>query len=292
MISAVFRVRPGRCRYRGVPDEMKKVLLFLLVLMMLPCSACADLVLHFIDVGQGDAVLVQCDGACMLVDAGPPEAGQTVNGYIRGLGVSRLDYVVATHEHDDHLLGMPDALSGLEVGTVYSSPAVPMTYWFETILPRLRQDSLNLLRPQSLESFSLGGARAVFLNTLAASDNPNDLSLVLRIDYGETSVLLTADIEGEAEMNLVNSGVPLKADVLKVAHHGGGTSTCEAFVKAVDPRYAVISVGKGNKHGHPHPGPLGNLEKRNVIVYRTDLFGTVTGTSDGKNWTFGVSKAR
>jgi beta-lactamase superfamily II metal-dependent hydrolase len=116
--------------------------------------------------------------------------------------------------------------------------------------------------------------------------------LVLRIDYEKTSVLLTADIEGEAEMNLVNSGLPLKADVLKIGHHGGNTSTCEAFLKAVDPQYAVISVGKGNKHGHPHPEPLSNLEKKNVTVYRTDLFGTIVGTSDGEKWTFEVSKAR
>ena len=290
--SAAFRVTFGRFRYRGVHDTMKKFLLALLALMMLPHMARADLTLHFIDVGQGDSVLVQCGGASMLVDAGPAEAGAVVNAYIRNTGLSELDYVVATHEHDDHLFGMPDALSGLRVGTVYSSPAVPMTYWFESILPRLRQESLVLLRPQSLESFALGDATVTFLNTLTASENPNDLSLVLRIDYGETSALLTADIEGEAEMNLVNSTAPLKADVLKVAHHGGNTSTCEAFVKAVDPRYAVISVGKGNRHGHPHSGPLSNLEKRDVIVYRTDLFGTVTGTSDGKNWTFGVSKAR
>ncbi len=271
---------------------MKRFLLALLLWAMFPHMAYADLVLRFIDVGQGDAVLVQCDGASMLVDAGPAEAGPVVNKYIRSLGLAKLDYVVATHEHDDHLYGMPDALSGLQVGTVWSSPAIPITYWFEKILPRLDQEGLNMLRPKALDSFPLGNAAVTFLNTLAASENPNDLSLVLKIEYGQTSVLLTADIEGEAEMNLLDSGLPLKADVLKVAHHGGNTSTSEAFLKAVDPQYAVISVGKGNKHGHPHREPLSNLEKRNVAVYRTDLFGTVTGTSNGENWTFEVSKAR
>lgn len=272
---------------------IKRVLLIVLVFLVVPFMASAELKVHFIDVGQGDSILVQCDGASMLVDAGPLEAGVVVNDYLRNsVGLSKLDCVVATHEHDDHLFGMPDALSGLETDIVYSSSAIPMTYWFETILPRLRQEGLNLVRPQPLDSFALGGATVTFLNMLTVADNSNDLCLVLRIDYGKTSVLLTADIEGEAEMNLVNSDLPLKADVLKVGHHGGNTSTCEAFLKAVDPQYAVISVGTGNKHGHPHPEPLSYLEKKNVIVYRTDLFGTVVGISDGKSWTFEVSKAR
>jgi competence protein ComEC len=115
---------------------------------------------------------------------------------------------------------------------------------------------------------------------------------VLRVDYGENSVLLTADIEGEAETALLEQDFPVNADILKVAHHGGDTSTCEAFLKAVDPQFAVISVGKGNKHGHPHAGPLSNLKNRNVMVYRTDLYGNITAVSDGHGWTFKVSKAR
>ncbi len=272
---------------------MKKLCFVLVLLLLLPQLAGADLKVHFIDVGQGDSILVQCDGASMLVDAGPYEAGPAVSRYIRETaGLNRLEYVVATHEHDDHLYGMPEALSGLQVDCVYASPAIPMTYWFKQILPVLAQDSLNIIRPEKLGTFRLGGAEVTFLNTLEASENPNDLSLVLKVEYGQTSVLLTADIEGEAEMNLARSDLPLKADVLKIAHHGGNTSTSELFLKAVDPRYAVISVGTGNKHGHPHPEPLNNLEKRNVTVYRTDLFGSIVGISDGINWTFEVSKAR
>ena len=272
---------------------MKRVLLFFLILLLLPHLANADLKVHFINVGQGDSILVQCDGASMLVDAGPLEAGSIVNNYIRNnVGLSKLDYAIATHEHDDHLYGMPDALSGLQVDCIYSSSAIPMTYWFENILPRLNQSSLNLLRPQYLDTFTLGNAKITFLHTLVISDNPNDLSLVLRIDYMQTSVLLTADIEGEAEMDMIHNDTPLKADILKVAHHGGNTSTCEAFLKAVNPKYAIISVGKGNKHGHPHPEPLNNLEKRNIMIYRTDLCGTVVCSSNGETWTFEVSKAR
>ena len=281
-----------RVTWQGADRRIRCLLLALLAALLLPCAAGADLAVHFIDVGEGDAILVLCDGENLLVDAGPAEAGNAVNAYIRKTGLDALNYVIATHAHDDHLAGMPDALSGLQVSVVYSSRAIRTTYWVDNVMPRLNQNYMGLLRPEEQESFSLGNATVTFLDTHARGDNANDYSLVVRIDYGQTSVLLTADIEGEGEMNLVDSGAPIRADVLKVAHHGGNTSTGEAFLKAVAPRYAVISVGQGNKHGHPHPEPLVNLEKQNVVVYRTDLDGTVIGTSDGENWTFEVSKAR
>ena len=265
----------------------------LLLLSLHPPVSCAELKIHFIDVGQGDCILVQCDYATMLVDAGPQDAGHAVNEYLKTVqGLSALDLIVSTHAHDDHLFGMPDALEGLSVGKVFAPAAVPMTYWFESVLPHLNQTGLELARPREYETVTLGSAVVTFLNTLQTAENPNDLSLVLRIDYVNTSVLLTADIEGEAEMHLLNEQVPLKADVLKVAHHGGNTSTSEAFLNAVDPQYAVISVGAGNKHGHPHSEPLRYLEKRNITIYRTDQFGTVIAISDGENWTFEVKKAR
>ena len=267
--------------------------MLVLISLLHPAYSSADLRIHFIDVGQGDSILLQCDGESMLVDAGPQEAGEIVNIYLKQIaGITSLKYVVATHEHDDHLWGMPDALSGLQVGVVYSPPAVSLTYWIDTILPRLNQNALELLRPCENESIALGHAVVTFLNTDNEAENSNDRSLVLRVDYLNTSVLLTGDIEGEAEMNLIYNHTPLSADVLKVAHHGGNTSTSEAFLNAVNPKTAVISVGSGNKHGHPHSEPLRNLEKKNITIYRTDFYGSIVGISDGKKWLFEVSKAR
>ena len=277
---------------------MKAIRSFLFVLVILPVlvyasGAFAEFRLHFIDVGQGDSILVQCDGAAMLVDAGPLEAGRVVNDYLKNTaGITSLDYVIATHEHDDHLFGMPDALAGLSVGTVYSSSAIPMSWWFETVMPGLNPSGLSVLYPGPGDSFTLGSAVVTFLNPLVSGASSNDLSLVVRIDRGEASALLAADIEGEAETALVESGALLKADVLKVAHHGGNTSTGEPFLRAVDPILAVISVGEGNKHGHPHAEPLNNLKKRNVTVYRTDQFGTVILSYDGASWSAEVTKAR
>ena len=272
---------------------MKKGLFLLIFLLLFPVSCFSELSVHFIDVGEGDSILVLSDGASLLVDAGPQEAGVTVNRYIHdSLGLSGLDYVLATHEHDDHLAGMPGALSGLTVGKIFTSPFVSMTYWLKSILPVLRQGNLELAQPVHLDSFPLGSAIVTFIIPDVNSDNPNNHSIVLRIDDGATSVLLAADIEGEAEIALLEQEINLKTDLLKVAHHGGDTSTCEAFLKAVDPQFAIISVGAGNKHGHPHAGPLNNLKNRNITVYRTDLFGTIIARSNGESWSFEVSKAR
>ena len=280
--------RPSPAGLSGFPG-----LLLLLPCLLVPFSAQAEMRIHFMDVGQGDAILVQCGDASMLVDAGPAEAGQAVNRYLtQNLCLTALDYVVATHEHDDHLYGMPDALAGLEVRRVYAPPSVPMTYWLTEVLPRLARQDLQLLKPAENETVPLGEATVTFLNTQSSAENPNDRSLVLLIRYGNTSALLTGDIEGDAETALVNSGAPLKADVLKVTHHGGNTSSSKIFLNAVDPDYAVISVGAGNRHGHPHAEPLRNFERKNITVYRTDLFGTVIGTSNGESWEFEVLKAR
>lgn len=270
------------------------VLIIVLTLTVLPVSsAYAEMKIHFIDVGQGDSILVQCDGEAMLVDAGPEEAGAVVNRYLKeNLEEPVLSAVIATHEHDDHLLGMADALKGMSVRTVYSSRRIPMSWWFANILPFLNQKSLDILNPAFGDSFSLGSVTVTFLNNLALADNPNDLSLVVRIDDGNASVLLAADIEGEAEISMVEGCVPLKADILKVAHHGGNTSTGDLFLKNVDPAWAVISVGKDNPHGHPHTETLSKLNRRNVTIYRTDQFGTIIAIHDGKTWSFEVTKAR
>ena len=269
------------------------VCLLAMILCVFPIAVMAELRIHFINVGQGDSILIQCDGETMLVDAGPLEAGSVVNEYIRNTtGIKTLNYVIATHSHDDHLFGMPEALKGLSVEKVYSSPSISLTYWFSEILPRLRNKDMIVVSPQSEEAFTLGGAEVQFINTPTASENENDHSIACKIVYGENSVLLTADIEGEAEISMLNAGVNLQADVLKVAHHGGNTSTCDAFLNAVNPQYAVISVGTDNPHGHPHQVVLDRLKKKNAIIYRTDYYGTIIAVSDGHEWNFEVMKAR
>ena len=146
------------------------VCLLAMILCVLPIAVMAELRIHFINVGQGDSILIQCDGETMLVDAGPLEAGSVVNEYIRNTtGIKTLNYAIATHSHDDHLFGMPEALKGLSVEKVYSSPSISLTYWFSEILPRLRNKDMIVVSPQSEETFTLGGAEVQFINTPTAS---------------------------------------------------------------------------------------------------------------------------
>ena len=268
-----------------------KALVLTFLMLLLEGSGCAELSIHMLDVGQGDALLILCDGQSLLVDAGPEETGTFVHNYVsQRITDNQLDYVIATHGHADHLGGMTEALRGFSIGQIYTPAAIPMSYWLNHILPKTKGGSFTVNKPQPKETFTLGTATIQFLNVLTEAEIENDLSLVIRIDYENTSVLLTGDLEGAGEISLLEAGADLKADVLKVGHHGGNTSTSDAFLKSVHPRYALISVGKGNKHGHPHQEVLTRLAKNSITVYRTDQFGTIIMTSDGQDWKAEVMK--
>ena len=266
-------------------------IILILSLLLLPVFAFGELKIHIIDVGQGDAILVQCDGQNLLIDAGPEEGGKVVNDYLTNKAdITHLDYVIATHEHDDHLAGMPEALNGLTVQKIYTGTGIPLSYWFKTVLPKVQGNTFSVVRPTQGEYIELGKATVTFFDQMINAENANDLCITIRIDYGQNSILLMADMEGEGEHFLLEQQAALSADILKVGHHGGNTSTSEQFLKAVSPRIAIISVGTGNKHGHPHKEIINRLEKYNVTMYRTDVFGTIILTSDGAEWTVEVSK--
>ena len=249
--------------------------------------------IHFIDVGQGDAILVQCNGESLLIDAGPAEAGRKVNQYLEDiLGSDHLNYVIATHEHDDHIGGMPEALTGFSVGGIWSSSAIPISWWKNHVFPGMKEQSVQIKKPVFGDCFALGGAAVQFINPMEKAENANDLSLAIRITYGNSVVLLMADVETEAEQSILKTGIPLKADILKVAHHGGNSSSSEAFIREVSPDKAVISVGEGNKHGHPNDEPLRCLDKYHATVYRTDQSGTIVCSGNGALWTVKVERTR
>ena len=270
--------------------------LFCLALILICVCLCtesiAELQVYFIDVGQGDAIVVSCDGKYVLIDAGPVNAGIFVNNFLKEhLNISKLDGVIATHNHDDHIGGMPTALNGLTVDKVFTSPTVSMFYWFDSIQPVLRQETLEVTTPEVGDTMKLGDALLTFLN----SDNPilsiNNRSTVVRVDYGNTSFLLVGDAEGDEEQQLINSGVDLSADFLKIGHHGGLGSTGLDFLNAISPKCAIISVGANNDHGHPAQETLTLLENQHIEVYRTDLHGTITCISNGDTITIEIMKA-
>ncbi len=241
--------------------------------------------MHFIDVGQALSVLVECDGQFMLYDGGNVDDGSLVVSYLQSQGVEELQYVFCSHAHEDHVGGLAAALAYFPANHVYSPVTQADTKCFQNFVKYTQQQGLAVEVPAVGTSWPLGSATVTLLGPVAAYSSTNDTSLVVRIDYGSTSFLLTGDMEKTAETDLVNSGANLKADVLQVGHHGSSTSTGYLFLNAVLPEMGIISCGAGNKYGHPHEETLSILRDAGVDVYRTDLQGTITIGSDGQNYT-------
>ena len=244
--------------------------------------------MHFIDVGQALSVLVECDGQFMLYDGGNVDDGSLVVSYLQKQGVEQLQYVFCSHAHEDHVGGLAAVMAKFPAGHAYSPVTESSTKCFNDFVKYTQQQDLQLEVPSVGTVWPLGSATVTLLGPVTGYSETNNTSLVLRIDYGSTSFLLTGDMEKTAETDLVNSGANLKADVLQVGHHGSSTSTGYLFLNVVLPEMGVISCGTGNKYGHPHEETLSILRDAKVDVYRTDLQGTITIGSDGQNFTVGT----
>lgn len=249
------------------------------------------LTISFIDVGQGDSILVQApSGKTMLVDAGVLEMGSRVVSYIKSKSIKKIDILVATHPHNDHIGGMPDVINSFSIGQIYMPKASTNTYSFEKLLTAIKRKGLTVKTAKAGVVLDLGSgitAKMLAPNSTHYEDL-NNYSAVIKITYGKTSFLLTGDAETQSEQEMLKAGYDLKADVLKIGHHGSAYSTSLAFLKAVSPKYAVISVGKNNDYGHPAQVTINRLKYYRIPMYRTDECGTIVATSDGKTITFNV----
>lgn len=246
--------------------------------------------IHFIDVGQGDCSLILCDGKSMLIDGGESSESSKVYAYLKAHGIDHLDYMVATHAHSDHIGGLSGALNYASVGTAFCSVTEYDSKTFSSMVKYLNNQGLTITVPNAGKTFSLGSATVQILGPQRSYDDPNDMSVVLKVTYGETSFLFTGDAERTAEADILDAGYDLSATVLKVGHHGSDTSTSYPFLREIMPEYAVIQVGKDNSYGHPTEDTLSRLRDADVKVYRNDLQGTVICTSDGKSVTFSTEK--
>ena len=246
-----------------------------------------SLTVHFIDVGQADCALLECNGEFALIDGGNTEDTAIVIDYLAAQGVERLSLVVGTHPHEDHIGGLPGVLQAFSADTVWSSATPYYNGYINSFLRAAKTYGGELVYPTVGDTFILGGATVTMLGPVKTDyDDVNDISLVLMVTFGQTRFLFTGDMEQIAETDLLDSGADVKADVLKVGHHGSYSSTSYRFLREVAPAYAVISVGAGNEYGHPHDSTVSKLKNADVIIYRTDKMYNTVATSDGTDISF------
>jgi competence protein ComEC len=255
-----------------------------------PVSDDSDFAIYYIDVGQADSALVVCDGAAMLIDGGNVADSDLVYTFLKDRGVSRLDYIVATHAHEDHVGGLAGALNYAAAGVALCPVTEYAGKAFDNFVKYLERQGVSITVPSPGDTFKLGSANVKVVGPINPSAEPNNTSIVLRITYGATSFLFTGDAERAEESDILDAGYDISATVLKVGHHGSDTATTYPFLREVMPEYAVISCGTGNSYGHPHEGTLSRLRDADVTVYRTDIQGTITCASDGETVRFAVQK--
>lgn len=248
--------------------------------------------IHFIDVGQGDSIFVELpNGKTMLIDAGP--SASVAANYVKAKGYGRIDYIVATHPDADHITGMPDVLNNFAVGTFYMPEKEHTTKIFDEMLNAVASNGCSAqyaVFGKKIEDTN--DLKVYFVSPVKSYSDNNACSAVVKIEYKEVSALFTGDADYTAESDMLASGADLNADILKVGHHGSKTSTSDAFLKAVSPKDAIISVGAGNKYSHPTNEVLSALGSANINVYRTDEVGTIVVESDGVSYTIDKNKSQ
>ena len=237
--------------------------------------------IRFIDVGQADAALIECDGHYMLIDGGNRNDSDKMYTILRNNEIKTLDLLVGTHPDEDHIGGLAGALNYANAIITLCSTKSHDTKVFSDFNKYAEKNGGGIQIPNPGDQYNLGSAQVTILAVNSGSE-PNDSSIVIKIVYGETSFLFTGDAEAEAEQWLLNSGYDLSADVLKVGHHGSSSSTSKRFLNAVNPTYGIISTGKDNTYGHPTEETLNHLRNAGVQIYRTDLQGDIFVSSDGK----------
>ncbi|MCM1335917.1 MAG: MBL fold metallo-hydrolase [Bacteroides sp.] len=256
-----------------------------------------EIAVHFIDVGQGDCALILAGETSILIDGGESSASSDVIRYLNGLDLDTLDMVVASHPHSDHIGSLSKVIDEFGTETLLmpklTEKMIPVTRSYERLIESAEKCGAVLEYAEVGARYELTtGCYLDILSPVKDYDDLNNYSILAKLTYGQNSFLFTGDIEQKAERDIYDSGAELSADVIKVAHHGSSTSSLRAFIQAVSPDYAVISVGSPNDYGHPHKETVELLDLLGITVYRTDLDGNIVWTSDGETLSVATSKAR
>lgn len=271
---------------------MKRIIgiILCLLFMLSGCESSSSeqnlgqLIVTFMNVGQGDAILLECNGRNMIIDGG---SAYTNNVYLtlREKSITDFDYVVCTHPDEDHIGGLTLALEGLNVKKYFCSSADKDTKTYSDFKAMIDKQGKKLNTPKVGESFKLDNALVEVLAVDVDSRGGNDSSIVLKVTFGEVSFLFTGDAEVSTIDYLLKNVSDLRCDVLKIAHHGAEESSPKSFITAVNPRYAVISVGANNKYNHPDEETTNILSDLKIETYMTSVNGSIIFETDGKNLT-------
>ncbi|NWQ44033.1 MBL fold metallo-hydrolase [Bacillus sp. EB106-08-02-XG196] len=246
-----------------------------------------ELTVHFIDVGQGDSTLLQFsdDGEdfTILIDAGN-WTGDEVVQYLKLQHVSQIDIAVGTHPDADHIGQLDQVINTFNVGEVWLSGNTNPSQTFQRLLKAIDSKVVDYYEPRMGDQFEIGPLKIDVLYPKTISEHDNEESISLKLTYGEVTFILTGDATTEDELNMLQSGIDMKADILKLGHHGSSTSTHPTFLREVDPDVAIYSAGLNNTYGHPHDEVINLVQNSKIQLYGTDVHGTVLVETDGKDY--------
>ena len=252
-----------------------------------PVNPDSSFSIYYLDVGQGDCTIIKSNDNVMMIDTSTKNHTLDIQEALKSLSIEKIDYLVITHQHDDHMGSAKDIIDKYEVANIImpklSDINMVTTTGYENLLKSIANRNVNAIQATVGESFKLGDATVQIFSPSQQDEDLNNMSVVLKVVYGETSFIFQGDAEKTVEKQLLNSDFDLNADVIKLGHHGSNTSSTEKYLKAVNPQYAIISCGADNSYGHPHDEVIDRLKNNNISFFVTAQTGDVTVTSDGKN---------
>ena len=244
--------------------------------------------MYFLDVGEADSIIIQNNGKYALIDAGNNEDGEKIVSYMKSLGIKEFEFVLGTHAHEDHIGGMDNVIRNFKINHYYMPNVTTTTRTFEEILEELKNHDIAFETPQIGDNIKLSETNFEVYWIGNNQEDLNSTSIILKGKYKNVSFLLTGDATTEVEYQILEKDI--KSDLLKVAHHGSRQSNSDKFLRKVEPKYAIISVGKDNDYGFPKKVVLNKLELLGSKIYRTDELGTIIAYSDGNDFTFEFQK--